>query len=463
MHRLGLTFVLCILLACGGCGKTVTDTPQESTAPTTQVQSTTPAASPSPEPAEPPAQTNVNTSETAARTEATLTGESPAPARALPPGHWLEGTSQEPDMLDAVIAPAVPRKLLAESGPAYLEQIGDARALHLKGSHYEMGKQHGTLMKDEILAGASLISTLGALQWKNNYKASIREAWTRTSPFIPEKYKDEIRGMAEATGLTEEEVQNFTIFPELFHCSGFAVWGKATEDGSLLHGRVLDYMRDAGLDKWALVIIQEPEGANAFVNVGYSGTIGSVTGMNLQHVAIGEMGGRGEGQWDGMPMSLLVRECLESASSLEDAQRIMSGSKRTCEYYYVISDSKANNGRGDAVGVAATPEQIQFIRANEFNERLPRPIEDAVLLSADDRYNCLVDRVQKMYGKIAPQAGLDIMARGVAMKSNMHNALFKPATLEMWVANSTVNEPACNLPYTYFNVKELQQQRPQAQ
>ncbi|MBX7255304.1 MAG: peptidase C45 [Candidatus Hydrogenedentes bacterium] len=461
MKRFGTIFTLCIILAIAGCGKSAPVAAPDGAVTKGTPEQTSPPA-PAAEPASPPAQANVNTSQTAAKTEAALSAE-PAAERTLPAGHWLEGTSKELDMLDAIIAPAAPRKLLAESGPAYLEQIGLARVLHLKGTHYEMGKQHGTLMKEEILAAANLIKTIGAFEWKENYQVSIREAWTRTSPFIPDKYKDEIRGMAEAIGLTEEDVQNFTIFPELFHCSGFAVWGKATEDGSLLHGRVLDYMRDAGLDKWALVIIQEPEGANAFVNVGYSGTIGSVTGMNMQHVAIGEMGGRGEGQWDGMPMTLLLRECLESANTLDDAQRIMSESKRTCEYYYVISDSKANNGRGDAVGVAATPEQIQFIHANEFNERLPRPVEDAVLLSADDRYNCLADRVQKMYGKINPQVGMDIMARGVAMKSNMHNALFKPATLEMWVANSTVKEPACNLPYTYFNLKELQEQRPSAQ
>jgi len=460
MKRVNLLSILCVLLLVAGCGGSVSQSTTDGAASNATPQQ--PSVE-TPVPAAPPAQTNVNTSETAARSETALSNQAAQATRTLPAGHWLEGTSQESDMLDAVVSPSAPRKLLAENGPAYLEQIGQARVLHLKGTHYEMGKQHGTLLKDDIVAGAKLITNIGSLAWDKDYKTSIREAWNRTSPFIPEKYKEEIKGMAEATGLTEEEVQDFTIFPELFHCSGFAVWGKATADGALLHGRVLDYMRDAGLDKWALVIIQEPDGGNAFVNVGYSGTIGSVTGMNMQHVGIGEMGGRGEGQWDGMPMSLLVRECLESASTLEDAQRIMSESKRTCEYYYVISDSKANNGRGDAVGVAATPESIQFIHANEFNERLPRPVEDAVLLSADERYNCLADRVQKMYGKITPQVGLDIMARGVAMKSNMHDALFKPATLEMWVANSTIASPACNMPYVYFNLQELKDQRPPAQ
>ena len=411
-----------------------------------------------------PPQAPINTSRTAAQSDKTLSQQkSVAPKRTLPADHWLNGTSKYPDMLDAVIAPPAPRKLLAECGPGYLEQIGQTRVLHLKGSYYEMGKQHGTLLKDEVIGASLLIKTLGSLQWKKNFNESIRESWQRTSPFIPEKYKQEIKGMAEAIGKSEEYVQDFTIFPELFHCSGFAVWGKATSDGALLHGRVLDYMRDAGLDKWALLIIQEPEGANAFVNVGYAGMIGSVTGMNVKHIAIGEMGGKGEGQWDGMPMTILLRECLESGNTLEEAQRIMKDTPRTCEYYYVISDSKADNGRGSAVGVAAFPKVITFIRPNEFNERLPRPVEDAILLSANDRYQCLVDRTQKMYGKITPQIALDLMARGVAMSSNMHDALFKPATLEMWVTHSTVAEPACNRPYTYYALQDLISTRPPAQ
>jgi hypothetical protein len=377
-----------------------------------------------------------------------------------PADHWLSGTSGVKDMVPATVAAKAPRKLLREFGPAYLEQIGGERVLHLKGAHYDMGFQHGTLMKEEIEAAAMVLRVVGEVEWKGDFKASLRQAWNRAEKFIPEKFKQEIKGMADATGLSSEDVQDFTIFPELFHCSGFALWGKATADGELLHGRVLDYMREAGLDKWQLVIIQEPKDANAFVNVAYSGMLGSVTGMNDKQVGIGEMGGGGAEKWDGMPMSFLVRECLESGSTLDDVKRIMTDTPRTCEYYYVISDAKAEKGRGMAFGVAAVPEGVQFIAPNQFHDRLPRPVEDAVLLSAGDRYNCLADRTQKLYGKFTPQTALDLMARGVSMESNMHNALFKPKTMEMWVANSTVQAPACNLPYRHYDVRKLMAERP---
>ena len=383
-----------------------------------------------------------------------------APVAGTPADHWLSGTSKAKDMVPATIAAEAPRRLLKEFGPAYLEQIGDERVLHLKGTHYDMGFQHGKLMKEEIEAASMVLRVVGEVEWKGDFKASLRQAWDRTAKFIPEKFKQEIKGMADATGLPVEDVQDFTIFPELFHCSGFAMWGKATADGELLHGRVLDYMREAGLDKWSLIIIQEPKDANAFVNVAYSGMLGSVTGMNDKQIGIGEMGGRGAEQWDGMPMTFLIRECLESGSTLDDVKRIMTDTPRTCEYYYVISDAKADKGRGMAYGVAAVPKSVQFIGPNEFNERLPRPVEDAVLLSAGDRYDVLVDRAQKMYGKFTPQTALDLMARGVAMESNMHDALFKPKTMELWVANSTIQQPACNRPYRHYDVRKLMAERP---
>ncbi|MBW7863332.1 MAG: peptidase C45 [Candidatus Hydrogenedens sp.] len=383
--------------------------------------------------------------------------EAPAP---LPADHWLAGTSDAPDMVPATIAAPAPRVLLREHGPAYLEQIGDERVLHLKGTHYDMGFQHGALMKDEIMEASAKILAVGNLSWKGNFQASLDEAWNRTSPFLPEKYKEEIRGMADATGLSVQQVQNFTIFPELFHCSGFALWGTATADGELLHGRVLDYMRSAGLDKYSLIIIQEPEGANAFVNVAYSGMIGSVTGMNDRQIGVGEMGGGGAEKWDGMPMTFLIRECLESGSVLDDVVRIMRDTARTCQYYYVISDAKAENGRGMAYGVAAETDGIQFIGPNEFHPQLPLPVEDAVLLSAGDRYRVLAERAKKMHGQFTPQLALDLMARGVSMTSNMHNALFKPKTMELWVANSTVRQPACNRAYRHYDIRALMASKP---
>jgi isopenicillin-N N-acyltransferase like protein len=394
-------------------------------------------------------------SEVATRAEETLADS--VVSAGTPADHWLFGTSDAADMQPAVLAPEAQRVLVATHGPARLEKVGDDRVLYLKGSHHEMGIQHGTLLKDEIVEAAGVLRAVGTLAWKGNFQVSIADAWERAAPHIPTRFLEEMEGMAEATGLSIEQVREFSIFPELFHCSGFALWGDATADGSLLHGRVLDYMRDAGLDKYACVIVHEPDGGIPFVNVAYTGMLGSVTGMNAEGVVIGEMGGGGAEQWDGMPMTFLVRYCLEESVTLEDTRRIMAETPRTCEYFYCVSDPKAEDGRGSAFGVAAWPDKIEFVGPGEAHALLPRPFADTVLMSSGGRYDCLADRVGKMHGKFTPESALDLMARGVAMKSNMHNALFRPATLDFWVANSTIDAPASNLPYRAYNLGTLMQ------
>ncbi len=191
-----------------------------------------------------------------------------------------------------------------------------------------------------------------------------------------------------------------------------------------------------------------PEGRNAFVNVGYAGFIGTVTGMNERKVAFGEMGGGGVGEWDGMPMSFLMRVGLEEAGTLEEALEIFRTTPRTCEYYYVISDGKSRAARG----LRCTPDEFQTVDYGEPHPLLPRPVPDTILLSADERYRELVRRVKESYGGIDPAGARRIMTRPVAMRSNLHCVLFAPEQLTLWVAHAADPESdpdfqACNQPY----------------
>jgi isopenicillin-N N-acyltransferase like protein len=285
--------------------------------------------------------------------------------------------------------------------------------------------------------------------------STLEEALKRTEPFVPARYEEEMKGIADGAKLPLKLVRLMNIFPEQFHCSGFALFGKATQDGKLLHGRILDYITKARLQHYALVTIAQPKGFNTFITVGYTGFIGSVTGMNQKEIAIGEMGGKGQGNWDGMPMSYLVRKALEEADSLDKAVTIFRTTPRTCEYYYVISDGKIP----DARGLACTPKMFDVVEPNKFNPRLNKPIADAILLSEGKRYEELVARVKKQYGVIDSNAARGLMTRPVAMEANLHDVLFAPSSLEFWVANaadpSIEKYQACYQKYYHYDLKEL--------
>ena len=183
------------------------------------------------------------------------------------------------------------------------------------------------------------------------------------------------------------------------------------------------------------------------------GFTGSVSGMNAQAISLGEMGGGGEGKWDGVPMATLMRRALEECGTLDEVMALWTDSPRTCEYYYVFADGKTNR----AVGVAARPESIEFVLPGQGHELLGDGIEDAVVLSAGDRLAKLRERVQEKHGQIDASVGQWLMSRPVAMESNLHNVLFVPQDGLLYVANADHQHPAAERPYVRLDLNELLQ------
>lgn len=359
----------------------------------------------------------------------------------------------------AMAGAAAAGETIARCGKGWLEKENGIFVLHLAGSPREMGYQHGVLMREHVEANMNYLLDVRAKELQfdlagmkfgpESLLAGIVEAQRKHTP---DWYREELAGLAEGSGLAVSRIERANFIPELFHCSGFAVLDSATKDGTLYHGRVLDYAVDWKLQEHAVIIVAQPDDGIASVNVSFAGFIGSVTGMNAAKISIGEMGGRGLGHWDGVPMAILVRQVLREAKSLDDAIAIFRDQPRTCEYFYVVADGNAKR----AVGFEASWNHFGLVKPGEKHERLPRPVKDAVLLSAGDRYTCLVDRVSGQHGQIDAAKALGLMDRGVATKGNLHNALFAPQHLQFWVSYAGVDKtPAAERPYTAFDLQRL--------
>lgn len=399
-------------------------------------------------------------------------------------------------LLLLLLAAPLHAEVLAREGQGWLErQENGGLVLHLKGSPYEMGLQHGRLMGDQARRTLQrIIDNQEELGKSDEYQAYLlmRDLMhDMLRPHIPARFVEELRGLAEGAGVPFEQVEAANLFPEAFHCSGIALRGEATHDGSLYHVRILDYMTRLGLQDSAVVIVHQPDGHHAWMNVGFAGFIGSVTGMNDAQVAVGEMGGGGLGHWDGVPMAFLLRDALERGGTLAEALEVFRASKRTCEYYYVISDGKTR----DAVGIWATPDAFETIRPGEsyamFEGLRPRGgaaagkafarglrveagphrvllrgergVEgfialqpaDTLVLSGPDRYGHFVERLAARHGEVDERVLMELVKRPVSMGSNLHVAIFHPETLEAWVAVAAPDgSPACDQPYLRFSLRE---------
>lgn len=355
---------------------------------------------------------------------------------------------------------------VARCGKGWLELVDGYPVLHLKGTPREMGFQHGALLREKVasnmhnlldLKGNKSLVEFGPIKVKP--RQAIETIILIQKPYVPQKYFEELEGLAAGSGLKPEDVRAANFIPEMFHCSGFAIANSATKDGTLYHGRVLDYAIDWKLQEHAVLIVAEPEGGIPFVNVSYAGFIGSVTGMNAEHVSVGEMGGGGLGFWSGVPMSFLVREVLEKGKDLDTAIGVFRDNRRTCQYFYVVADGKTNR----AVGMEASFGTFSLVKQGESHPLLPNAVNDCVLLSAGDRYKELVKRAQANHGQFTAETARDLMCRPVAMKSNLHNVLFEPKSTKLWVANATADkQPAADQKYFAFQLSELLQRKPEA-
>jgi len=341
-----------------------------------------------------------------------------------------------------------------------LEWIGGQRVVTLHGTPEQIGRAHGELLRveawrciDSVLHVVGTVETVRGGTW---FRQRLDDAVARLAPHIPARHHDENRALAAALAIDPRVFAAVNVFPELFHCSGFAVSGSATTDGVLYHGRVLDYMTEIGLQDAATTFVVVPTGMIPFVNVGYAGFSGSVSGMNARGVSLGEMGGRGEGLWDGVPMATLMRRALEECTTLDDVLDLWRRSPRTCEYYYVFADGKSRR----AVGVAATPEACTVVGQGEGHPLLGPGIADAVVLSAGDRLACLRTRIEEAHGLIDAAAAERLMARPVAMQSNLHNVLFIPEQLVLHVALASHGRPAAECPGVRIDFAALLAQVP---
>ena len=147
-------------------------------------------------------------------------------------------------------------------GSAFLEvqpQNGlQVRVLHVKGSPYEMGFQHGRLLKDLIEKNVAefIDNTPSALAPR--IKSFQQNLPPKLMGYIPNRFQEEMQGVADGSGVPLQKIIALNTFPELIHCSGITVSDAATKQGDLYHVRVLDYAVGKSLQNTAVLMVVQP-------------------------------------------------------------------------------------------------------------------------------------------------------------------------------------------------------------
>jgi len=211
--------------------------------------------------------------------------------------------------------PAEPLGTVA-NGQSWKMQQGDniVYITKMKGTAYQMGEAFGQLHSDQLKEQFAnidsmypgiihdlmedygvpkyILDLLDDQMFISLAHIALDINWKVASPYIPQRFNDEIEGMAAGSGVDVATIRRANIMPELTqaHCTVFGAWGPATVDNKLLHFRGLDWDAFAPINQFPVINLYEPteEGSHPFANIGYLGMIGTLTAISKIGITAGE-------------------------------------------------------------------------------------------------------------------------------------------------------------------------------
>lgn len=149
----------------------------------------------------------------------------------------------------------------------------------------------------------------------------------------------------------------------LVGCTGFVAGGEATADGHWLLARNFDFEGGVAFDRDKVVWVHQPDEGMPFLSVSFAGMVGSVTGINADGLAVAiNASGSEDPIRPGTPMTLIVREILQYASTLDEAQVILDKRRGFVSENVYVVDADA----GQAALFEVTPERVAVVEVDEW-------------------------------------------------------------------------------------------------
>ncbi len=393
-------------------------------------------------------------------------------------------------------------------GPAWHRRVAGLHVLKLKGSFYDMGVQHGTLLREDVargpiphfrthverLMGRSTLGPAGKLVWPVLQSLVGRRAAKK----LPSFAVDSLRGIAEGAQLDPNEfldgctmpdsllwlasrlMQVKKIGPAVHHrlalglgCTSAIAWGDATRDGMLLHARNLDYH---GVGTWpstAAVIFYEPEDGMKYVAAAAAGVaLGGFTAMNEAGLSltVHQHMFTDRARLGGTPIGLAGDLVMRHARNLDDAERILSDFTPIGCWTYLVTDAKTREvlcweeNPERHVARRTTPSETTFGYANIYLD--PALGETELNLYGSywrhnqGRFRRVHEMLAERAGTLDPQSMAEIIGdRGdprcrirdaMAMVMTVASVVFRPEDGTMWLG--TGQAPTSRSTYIPFSL-----------
>ena len=385
----------------------------------------------------------------------------------------------------ALSANAATSRVVRAEGKGYLEQVGTQHVLHLAGTPYEMGWQHGRLCADAVRKVLHAFLHEFAIERGGLSLDQLRQRKQRVWPFVPESIRAELRGLADGAGMDREVVELAHVVPWDTHCSGAAAWGNATSDHKLYQSRSFDFRLDIGRtvrpQDHALLIVASPAGGLPHAYASWAGYVGVVTGMNTAGISIGVNASPSRDRTErGLPVPFALKQLLAKARTLDQAVAHLRNTPHLCGWNFLVGDGKLPA----AVVVEATPTHCKVMhpsdeaapphlaiphcvrRTNHFVHATTTALQRTAYDPAKDRqgswlrYWSLSQYLVHYRGRLDARRMVDSLREYQPDAACLHQAVFCPSDRVLWLAQAvnpahTPNAGAQNQAFVRYPMADL--------
>lgn len=322
--------------------------------------------------------------------------------------------------------------------------------IEVRGEGEALGRELGRLLGPEIrevvgyLNGRALGP--GPVGWA--MKKRLVAKLPTLERHIPERYRAELRGMAAGAGVSYQDLLLENCLDDLLHHAGCSsVVLTASADGSLLHGRNLDY-RMGFMARHKVVVDLETRGRRLRM-VTVPGHIGALTAMSDRGLSLTNHTSRSRRNGPGEPTGLLYRRLLEESDSLGALEAGLRGAIRPQGNNLAVADARSHEAwalefdAGDVARREATQGRL-FVTNHYWCEGLSRYQTGGVPAWGSASLNRLgiLQRAlpaEVPLGALDLQRALAIHKRSVRWETPSNNGtvlsvVMAPATGRLWLA-----------------------------
>jgi hypothetical protein len=325
----------------------------------------------------------------------------------------------------------------------------------VKGSPYEMGLAFGRLFQaesQELIYG--MLDYYQAEAPVLFSDAALDAAWATNAPFISDRLQQELAGIAAGSGVPLEDLKRVHMIPLIapYSCSSLALWDNATQNGDLYLTRALDWEMEVQAHDQASLVVYLPDDGTPHLNVSFAGYVGSNTGMSAAGIALAEMGDSPSGDMPynlaGVHFTMLFREIMYDADTLQDALDLLSVDRIEKKYHYVFGSGQEK----EAVKIRAH-ENLDIWSDNDPSDELyPDVAEDLVY---QDEGRGAFGPLMADYGDHTETTIIDIVKAIPIPGANMLDIVYDATSLDFWVSYAQGTTEAYEMPFVHGDLNDF--------